>query len=49
MKGKITDSLKPQLMKRSSEVAYWKLNEMPESSECLRQKYQFLNFLGKTV
>ena len=40
MKGKITDSLKPPLTKRPSEVGCWKLNEMPESGECLRQKRQ---------
>ena len=38
MKSKTTDSLKPPLMKRPSEVGYWKLNEMPVSDECLRQK-----------
>ena len=48
MKGKITYSLKPPLMKRPSEVGYWKLNEMLESSECLRRS-QFLNFWGKTI
>ena len=32
MKGKITDSLKPSLTKKPSEVGYWKLNEMPGSS-----------------
>ena len=49
MKGKITYCLKPLLTKRPSEVGYWKLNEMPGSSECLRQKHQFLNFWGKTI
>ena len=49
MKGKITYSLKPPLTKRPSEVGYWKLNEMPGSSECLRQKHKFLNFWGKTI
>ena len=49
MKDKITDSLQPPLMKRSSNVGYWKLNEMPRSSECLRQKHKFLNFWGKTI
>ena len=49
MKGKITYSLKPPLMKRPSGVGYWKLNEMPGSSECLREKHQFLNFWGKTI
>ena len=49
MKGKITYSLKPPLTKRPSEVGYWKLNEMPGSSACLRQKHQFLNFWGKTI
>ena len=44
MKSKITDSLKPTLMKRHSQVGYWKLNEMPGSGEFLRQKHQFLNF-----
>ena len=44
MEGKITYSLKPPLTKRPSEVGYWKLNEMPGSSECLRQKHQFLIF-----
>ena len=38
MKGEITDSLKPPLTKKPSEVGYWKLNEMPGSSECPRQK-----------
>ena len=28
---------------------YWKLNGMPGSSECLRQKHQFLNFWGKAI
>ena len=49
MKGKITDSLKPSLMKRSSEVGCWKLNELPGSGEYLRQKHHFLNFWGKTT
>ena len=49
MKGKITDSLKPPLTKKPSEVGYWKLNEMPGKSECLGQKHQFLNFWGKTI
>ena len=49
MKGKITDRLKPRLTKRPSEVGYWKLNEMAGSSECLRQKHQFLNFWGQTL
>ena len=49
MKGKIIDSLKPSLTKRPSELSYWKLNEMPGSSECLRQKHQFWNFWGKTI
>ena len=49
MKGKITDSLKPPLTKRPSVVGYWKLKEMLGSSECLRQKHQFLNFWGKTI
>ena len=47
MKGKITDSLKPPLTKRPFEEYYWKLNEMPGSTECLRQKDQFLNFWSK--
>ena len=38
MKGKITDSLKPPITNRPSEVCYRKLNEMPESGERLRQK-----------
>ena len=37
MRGKTTYSLKPPLTKRPSEVGYWKLDEMPESGECLRQ------------
>ena len=49
MKGKIAYSLKSPLTKRSSDVDYWKLNEMPGSSECLGQKHQFLNFWGKTI
>ena len=49
MKGKKTDSLKPSLMKRSSEVGCWKLNELPGSGENLRQKHQLLNFWGKTT
>ena len=49
MKNKITDNLKPTLMKRPSEVGYWKLNEMSGSGECLWQKHQFLNFWGKTI
>ena len=49
MKGKTTDSLKPSFAKRTSEVGYWKLNEMPGSSECLRQNHQFLNFWGKRI
>ena len=49
MKGKISDSLKPSLMKRSSEVGCWKLNELPGSGEYLRQKQHFLNFWGKTT
>ena len=49
MKDKITDSFKSPLTKRPSEVGYWKLNEMPGSNECLRQKHQFLNFWGKTI
>ena len=34
MKGKLT----PPLTKRPSEVGFWKLNEMPRSGGCLRQK-----------
>ena len=49
MKDEITDSLKPPLMKRSSDIGYWKLNEMPASNECLRRKHKFLNFWGKTI
>ena len=49
MKGKITDSLKPPSTKSPSEVGYWKLNEIPGSSKCLRQKHQFLSFWGKTI
>ena len=41
MKGKITDSLKTPLTKGLPRKGYWKLNEMPESSQCLRQKDQF--------
>ena len=39
MKGKTTYSLKPPLTKRPSEVGYWKLDEKPESGECLRQNH----------
>ena len=49
MNGKLIDSLKPLLTKNSSEVGYWKLNEMPGSSKCLEQKHQLLNFWGKTI
>ena len=49
MKGKITDSLKPPLTKTPSEVGYWKLNEMPESGECLKEKHQYLNFWRKEI
>ena len=38
MKGKISNSLKPPLTKRTSEIDYWKLNDIPGSGECLRQK-----------
>ena len=38
LKGTITNSLKPPLAKRPSEVDYWKLNEMTGSVGCLRQK-----------
>ena len=41
--------MKPPLTKRPSKVGYRKLNEMPGTSKCLRQKYQFLNSLGKTI
>ena len=37
MRGKLTNSLKPPLTKRTSDIGYWKLNEMPGSSGCLRQ------------
>ena len=47
MKDKITDSLNPPFRKGFSEVGYWKLNEISDSSECLRQKHQFLNFWGE--
>ena len=49
MKGEITFSLKPPLTKRLSVVGYWKVNEMPGSNKCLRQKYKLLNFWGKTI
>ena len=49
MKGKISYSLKPPLTKRPSEVGYWKLNQIPGSGECLRQKHQFLIFWSKTI
>ena len=45
MKDKITDSLKPPLTKRPFEVDYWKLNEMPRSSECFETKTSVLEFL----
>ena len=38
MKGKISNSLKPPLTKRTSEIDYWNLNDIPGSGECLRQK-----------
>ena len=38
MKGKITNSLRPPLTKRPSEVGYCELNEMLGSGGCLRQK-----------
>ena len=38
MEGKIINSLKPPLTKRASEEGYCKLNEMPRSGGCLRQK-----------
>ena len=49
MKGKTTDSLKPPLTKSPSEVGYWKLNEIPGSGECLRQKHLFFNFWSQTI
>ena len=49
MRGKITDNLKPALMKGHCNVDYWKLNGMAGSSKCLRQKHQFLTFWGKTI
>ena len=49
MKNEITNSLKPPLTKRLSEVGYWKLNEIPGSGECLRQKNQLVDFWGKTI
>ena len=49
MKGEITFSLKPPLTKRPSVVGYWKVNEMPGSNKCLRQKYKLLNFWGKKI
>ena len=53
MEGKIINSLKPPLTKRASEEGYCKLNEIPGSGGCLRQKktyrllkvsHKFLNF-----
>ena len=38
MEGKIINSLKPPLTKRASEEGYCKLNEIPGSGGCLRQK-----------
>ena len=38
MKGKATDSLKPPLTKRPSDVVYWELNEMSGSGGYLRQE-----------
>ena len=35
-------------MRRLSEVGYWKLDDMPGSGGCLRQKHQSLNFWSKT-
>ena len=46
MKGKITDSLNPPLTKSPSEVGYWKLNEMPESSGPVTKK---VNTVTKNV
>ena len=40
MKGEITNSLKPPLTKRPFEVCFWKLNDIPGSGGCLRQKEQ---------
>ena len=34
----LTESLKPQLTKRPSEVGYWELNGIPGSGEYLREK-----------
>ena len=39
MKSKRTDSLKPLLTKKLSEVGHSKLNEVPGNSECLRQNF----------
>ena len=46
MKVKITNSLKPPLMKRPSETGYWELNEIPGCGGCLRQKKtrELINF-----
>ena len=51
MKGKITNSLKPPLTKRAFEVGYWKLNEMPGSGGCLKQKttYRILRVSHKPL
>ena len=49
MKDKILNILKPLLTKQPSKVGYWELNEMLGSSECLRQKHQYLNFWVKTI
>ena len=58
MKGKIANSLKSPLTKRSSEIGYWELNEMGGSSGCHRQKKligylrwgkKILNFWCKTI
>ena len=46
MKDKITNSLKPSLTNRLSEVGYWELNEMPgnASYRLLQVSHKFLNF-----
>ena len=48
LKGKTFESLKPPLTKRPSELGYWKLNEMPGSSVCLRQKTSIFEFLRES-
>lgn len=48
VKDEITSSLKPSLTKRSSEVGYWELDEMPGGIECpyklVKVSHKFLNF-----